>query len=380
MDDGRKIRVVHVITGLNQGGAEAMLLKLLPGLQLKMDVYVISLIDEGVHGEKIEQMGVPLYCLGMQSKFLLFTVWRLREVLKQIQPDVIQCWMYHGNLAVTIASMLSGLKPIVVWNIRHSLSDLSLEKPMTRQVIRGNRFLSQRPDIIIYNSRVSRKQHEHFGFFPVNGRIIPNGTDLRLFAPSEEIRRRVRCELGIPEDVLVVGHVARLHPMKDHKGFLRAAVSVLIRHPGVHFLLSGRDVSFDNKTLADVVPDGLRNQFHLLGERNDVNELMTLMDVFCLSSAWGEAFPNVLGEAMATEIPCIATDVGDSSIVLGDTGFIVSPKNCEALADKIMFLLKQSKDYRQMLGKKAKQRVVENYSIENITKLYENMYVELIGK
>lgn len=381
MGDGRKIRVVHVITCLNQGGAEAMLLKLLPGLQSRIDVHVISLMDEGVQGDKLEQMGVPLYCLRMgHSKFLLDKVWRLRELFRQIQPDVIQCWMYHGNLAGTIAYLLSGLKSIVVWNIRHSLYDLSHERPLTRQVIRGNRFLSQRPDLIIYNSRVSREQHEHFGFLPVNGRIIPNGTDLRLFAPSEETRGKVRSELGIPDDALVVGHVARLHPMKDHQGFLRAAVAIIEKHAGVHFVLSGRDVLFENEALAHCVPDRFCTRFHMLGERSDVHELMTSFDVFCISSAWGEAFPNVLGEAMAAGIPCVATDVGDSSIVLGDTDFIVSPKNYKELADKIMFLLKLRKEYRKELGEKARQRIVENYSIESITNQYEKMYVELIEK
>jgi glycosyltransferase involved in cell wall biosynthesis len=107
---------------------------------------------------------------------------------------------------------------------------------------------------------------------------------------------------------------------------------------------------------------------------------MTSFDVFCISSAWGEGFPNVLGEAMAVGIPCVATDVGDSSIVLGDTDFIVSPKNYKELADKIMFLLKQNKEYRKELGEKARQRIVENYSIESITNQYEEMYVELIEK
>jgi glycosyltransferase involved in cell wall biosynthesis len=266
----------------------------------------------------------------------------------------------------------------LAWSIRHSLYGLSYEKPITRQVIRVNRFLSSAPDVLLYNSRLSRKLHEDFGFALRNGRVIPNGIDVQRFCFSSEARKHVRSELGIPVEAQVVGHVARLHPMKDHPAFLRAAVSLALRYPTSHFLLSGLGVSLESKILEQLVPARVRDRFHLLGERGDVSELMSAMDIFCLSSAWGEGFPNVIGEAMATGVPCVATDVGDSALVIGDTGVVVPPRDEDELAAGIESLLTMPLETRRTLGARARTRIEANYTLGAIVEQYAALYEKLL--
>ena len=379
MSSDHKMKVVHVITGLNQGGAEAMLLKLLPGLHPRFDVHVISLMDEGVYGDRVKRLGIPLYCLLMRGGgFFGVHVLRLRNLLKKLDPDVIQSWMYHSNLMISVARLLTKKKPAIAWNIRHSLSDLSHEKWMTRQVVRANCFLSKRVDRIVYNSRISYRQHEEFGFASKNALIIPNGIDLKRFCPSSEMRGIVRSKLGISEDAFIVGHVARLHPMKNHEGFLRVAVNLAKKYLHAHFILVGRDVVLANGSLAALVPNEVRCQFHLLGSRRDVSDLMSAFDVFCLSSVWGEAFPNVLGEAMASGVPCIATDVGDSAAIIGDTGIVVSPQDENALATGIENLLKMDPEEHHARSASARARIEANYTLEAILEQYAALYEKLM--
>ena len=329
-------------------------------------------------GQYIRALGMPVTTLGIRKgQPLPSSLMMLHRVVREFRPDLIQGWMYHGNLAATLARTLAPGRPVLAWNVRHSLYDLNHEKTMTRQVIRANRFFSSVPDILLYNSQLSRKQHEAFGFSSMNGRVIPNGIDVKRFCFSSDANKRVRAELGIPEGIQVVGHVARLHPMKDHPTFLRAAVVLALRYPEIHFLLSGRDVSLENKALAQLIPAQVRDRFHLLGERSDVSDLMNAMDIFCQSS-WSEAFPNVLGEAMATGVPCVATDVGDSAIVIGDTGVVVPPRDENALVAGIESLLTIPLEERHKLGASARARIEANYTLGTIVEQYAALYESLM--
>jgi len=376
----RSSNILHIITGLSTGGAERALYNLLHGGFVEhFNSHIISLNDEGTMGPQIRALGVPVTTLNMHGGRPSFSsLIKLRRVVREFQPDLIQGWMYHGNLAASLAQYFSVGRPVLAWNIRHSLYDLGHEKPMTRQVIRANRFFSSAPDSLLYNSFLSRTQHEGFGFSPLNGRVIPNGIDVQRFNYSGKARNRVRCELAISAETLVVGHVARQHPMKDHKAFLRAAVNLAFRYPETHFLLSGRDVSLENKTLEQLLPAQIRDRFHLLGERGDISELMSAMDIFCLSSAWGEGFPNVIGEAMATGVPCVATDVGDSGLVVGDAGVVVPPRDEAALVEGIERLLTMPLEERRALGASARARIEANYTLDAIVGKYTALYEKLM--
>jgi glycosyltransferase involved in cell wall biosynthesis len=372
------MKVTHVITGLSTGGAERALFNLLSGgLQGQCDNRVVSLTDTGTYAAAIGRLGVPVVTLDMRRGLPSWgVVKRLRNEVLAHPPDFIQGWMYHGNLAAWLMSILAAGKPVLAWNVRQCLYGLDSEKAMTRQVIRASRFLSGKPDAIVYNSELSRKQHESFGFRGQRSRVIPNGFDVTRSGTARERRFSVRDTLGVPRDALVVGHIARFHPMKDHRAFVCAAIRVAEQHPDVHFVLAGYGVTPGNDELTSLVPSIMARRFHFLGERNDVPDLMSSMDVFCQSS-WSEAFPNVLGEAMSAAVPCVATDVGDSAAIIGDTGLVVPPRDESALAAGLSDILTMTAGERRSMGEVARERVKDKYSLPVMVEQYTGLYEKL---
>lgn len=372
------MKILHVVTGLATGGAERALYNVLAGgLAKRFDTAVVSLRDEGNMGSFIAALGVPVHALKMYSCVSgPIALGGLHRIVRSFSPNVIQGWMYHGNLAASFAGALAGNRPVVSWNVRQCLYDLEAEKLLTRQVIRTNRFLSGKIGALIYNSNLAKAQHEAFGFASARSQVIPNGFDLGLLYPETDTGMIVRQELRVPENALIIGHVARFHPVKDHVTFLQAATMVARLVPCSRFLLIGPDVSLDNHILADAVPPALKERFIFMGERADVPRLMQAMDVFCLSSRF-EAFPNVLGEAMACGVPCVSTDVGDCREIVGNTGVLVPPSNSEALAKGMMALLEMSAEDRRALGRAARDRVKTRYSLPKTVENYINLYERL---
>ena len=372
------MKILHVITGLSTGGAEKSLYNILSGgLARRFDTSVLSLGNCGTVGGAVAELDVPIHTLDMQNSFPTPKILgRLQRIVRGSAPDIIQGWMYHGNLAASLGAGFSRSRCVVMWNVRQSLYNLKAEKPLTRQVIRANRFCSRKVGGIIYNSHLSQIQHAEFGFDDRRARVIPNGFDLDGLRHDRETRQRVRAELGVSKDTLLIGHVARFHPMKDHVGFLRAAVRVARLMPHTRFLLIGRDVSPENPAISGIVPTALSGRFLFTGERPDVEQLMQAMDLLC-SSSWSEAFPNVLGEAMAFGVPCVATDVGDNADILGNAGIIIPPSDSNALAEGLLAMLDKDAADRERLGQNARKRIAQHYSLQRIVKRYAELYEEL---
>jgi glycosyltransferase involved in cell wall biosynthesis len=375
--NNHKSKIVHLITQLETGGAEMMLFKVLSGMNReKYASEVISLVDVGSVGKKIQSLGIPVHGVGMQlGRPDPLSIWRLIQLVRKLKPGVIQGWMYHGNLAAQIVSTFLSHPVPVLWNIRHSLYDLAYEKWMTAWVIRLGAKLSRKPAQILYNSNVSAAQHEALGYAADKRVMIPNGFDTDVFSPSEEAKSSIRKELEIPSTSPLIGLIGRYHPMKDHAGFIRAAAHLSKSHEEVHFLLAGRNVDADNEELMGLINElNLSRNVHLLGKRDDVNRLMASLDIASSSSYFGEGFPNVIGEAMACGVPCVVTDVGDSGAVVGDTGQVVPPKDPVAMASAWKHILDLGPQGRKELGMKARERVVNNFTLKKIVSEYENLY------
>lgn len=376
------MKVCHFITGLSTGGAEMMLCKLLSVTdRTRFDPIVVSLMDCGTLGERIEALGVPVYTVGMApGRPTPAALWRLIRLARRLQPDLIQGWMYHGNLAALVAgSFVPGRVP-ALWNIRHTPYDLKAEKRMTAALIRLGARLSSRPAKIIYNARISAHQHESLGYAADRRRVIPNGFDCGRFKPSETARLNLRRLLGLEDETLLIGLIARWHPMKDHANFMRAATRLAVRRSDVYFVLAGWGVDKNNSILMKVIQDaGLTGRVYLLGERTDIPEIMAGLDIASSSSSWGEAFPNVVGEAMACGVPCVVTDVGDSAWVVDDTGIVVPPRDADALAEAWVALIELGPEGRVRLGQAARQRVVTEFSLAQIVRQYEALYLEVLN-
>ena len=372
---------LHIIGDLEIGGAERSLHSLLTGgLAQACENHVISLTDQGVFGPRIESLGVNVHCLGLRSeRGLLGAALELRKLARLIRPNLIQGWMYHGNLAARLARFGAPQAPKLVWNIRHSLDNISHEKRGTRWTIRGGKMLSTSVDTILYNSNKSRTQHEAFGYASQNGLVIPNGFDTDLWRPNSAARENMRAELGLKEQDILVGFVARFHPMKDLANLLTAVAPIIAQNNRVHLAVVGNGNEKSNPALAALYANIPAQTLHIMGPRNDVQDVLAGFDTFCLSSN-SEAFPNVLGEAMACGVVSVATDVGDVRKVLGDTGILVPPSDSEALMAALAKMVAMPREERRNAGKKARKRIVENFSLDATVQRYKSLYTSLMEK
>jgi glycosyltransferase involved in cell wall biosynthesis len=376
------MRVLHVINDLSIGGTEIMLYKLLSQTDRSLfEPAVISLNGIDPLGERIKGLGIPIESIGAKSSSANpVSLLRLMRIVRRFSPQLIQGWMYHGNLAAQLAALFARRPVKVVWNIRQSLSSLADEKPATARAIRLGARLSNWPDLILNNSQKSFAQHTALGFPTDKTFVIPNGFDTDTFVPSDETRVSVRAELGVPENTLLVGRIGRYHHTKDYPNFLQAAAMLLRDHPDTQFLVAGKDVDWDNDTLRHHVQElGLVERIHLLGERFDIPRLTAALDI-AVSSSHAEGFPNVIGEAMACAVPCVVTDVGDSGWLVGDTGRIVAPQDSEALAKNCHDLVRLGRDERKRLGSAARTRIIAHYSLASVARLYESLYQHIVAE
>ena len=346
----------------------------------RFDPSVICLGGSGKPGARIKALGVPVHVAGMSpTRPSPISLWRVCRWLRDLRPDLIQGWMYHGNAAASLAGWLSLRGVPVLWSVRATIYSLKHERARTAALIRLSAALSHRALRIIYASRVSADQHEILGFTADRTTIIPNGFDCEQFKPLPHARSVLRRQLNIGEDAILIGLINRFHPMKDHAGFLEAAGLISRMNQSIHFVLAGQGVDLENRTLVDLAERlHLRGRVHFLGERDNVAELMAGLDVVTSSSAYAESFPNVIGEAMACGVPCVVTDIGHSAAIVGGTGFVVPPRNPAALAAAWSRMVDMGAESRAMMGAAARQRILENFSLDKVVGQYEALYDKVL--
>jgi glycosyltransferase involved in cell wall biosynthesis len=340
---------------------------------------VVSMTDRGVMGDVIEQGGTEVLTLGVRRGVpdprALF---RLRSLLRQRQPDVVQSWMYHADVLSALACRNTGIP--VLWNVRCSEVERRDYSIISGLTIRAAARLSHLPSGVVVNSMAGRDYHHRIGFRPRAWHFIPNGFDLERFRPNPDFRREVRRELGLADDTPLVGMLARFDPMKDHANFFEAAAAVARQTPA-HFLLAGEGVTDLNPDLLRLRanPD-LAGRVHLLGYRRDVETVLAALDVHVLSSAYGEGFPNVIGEAMACGVTCVTTSVGDAAEIVGADGFVVPRRDAAALVRAIMSAVTLSPSERLVRGRSARERIQRQFSMAAIISKYENLYASVARK
>lgn len=375
------IKVTHIVSGLAADGAERMLDNIASSLDPdRFRSEVISLTDLGDLGPGMRARGIPVSALqmgrGWPNPLLLF---RLAAWLRASQPQIVQTWMYHADLAGGLAARLSG-KPKVIWGIHHSSLKSGENRRRTiwtaRACARLSKFLPAR---IVCCSPAARRVHTDIGYAQDKTEVISNGVDIEAFRPDQDARETVRRELDIPTGALVVGMAARFHIQKDHRNFVQAAARVYQKLPTAYFVLCGAEMNWDNSILTRWIIDaGIKSRTRLLGIRRDMNRVFASMDVVT-SSSLSEALPMSIAEAMASAVPCAVTDVGDCALLVDATGIVVPPLDSEVLARAWEQLLTMDRDARRNLGAAARRRVESHFSLSSVLQRYQELYVRVAG-
>lgn len=371
------IRICHLITSLDTGGAERSLVNLVTAMNRdEFENEVVTLLKPGPMAHTLVQAGIPVTSMEMgrhrpnPAAVLLSLIRHLRAK----RPAILQTWLYHADFFGSIAALFA--KPDhLVWNIRSSKIDDPSIRRSTRYLARLLALLSPRPDAIVVNSGDGQRYHEQIGYRPKQWVNIANGVDLERFRPRRDEQPMLRARLGIPANAKVIGLVARYHPMKDVETFLRAASRFVHDNEDAKFILCGDRLGADNNKLTDLVSSlALERSVVLLGRRSDIELIYPAFDVLTLCSIAGESFPNVLCEAMACDIPCVATKIGDSAEIIGDCGRIVPPGDLDALADAWRAMLERG---RRFGDGEARAHVAARYSLKQMCAQYETLYRSL---
>lgn len=376
------MRVVHVIVGIDVGGAELMLKRLVDASRnhAGQSHVIISLTTLGAVGQLLVAQGVQVEALGMRSALDLPRImWRLLSRIRTLGPDIVQTWMYHADLLGGLAARLAGARH-VIWGIR--ATELPCDGPVSTRVIRWicARLSGKIPEVIVCAAKASRDAHRLLGYEASKLEVIPNGYDFTHLQATGAERQRVRALASVAEAEIVVGTVGRFHSDKDHQNFVRAAGVLGAEFPALRFVMVGRGLDGGNAQLVEWIAEtGRRDRFVLLGERSDVPACLAAMDVFCLPSR-SEGFPNVLIEAMAMGLPCVATDVGDVADILGDGGELVVKENSVELAAAIRRLLGRGEASWRQLGADNCLRVRAQYGIERAHARFSEVYSRLVGE
>jgi glycosyltransferase involved in cell wall biosynthesis len=376
------IKIMHVITTLGPAGAENMLCRIASGMDgARFENEIVSLTDVLDLAKRLQATGVRVRSLGMQKGTPNpFLVMRLARWIRESKPDVIQTWMYHANLVGVLAARLAGDVP-VVWGIHHSALDPRVDKRRTILVNRACAHLSRKfPARIVCCSEASLRIHRELHYASEKLEVVPNGFDLAQINRDPAARASVREELGMPADAIVIGMATRFHPNKDPHNFIRAAARLHEQMPEVRFLLCGLNVIWQNSKLVRWIDAaGIRERCHLLGVRQDMFRLFAGMDIATTSSR-SEAFPMAIGEAMACETPCVVTNVGDSALIVGETGLVVEPGDPQGLAAAWQKLIQAGPEARRNLGMAARERVQQHFALPVIVGRYQNIYASLAAR
>lgn len=347
---------MHLINSLGVGGAESMLLKL------------ATESDRNGRRLKIRTILPGGELLGAYEQVADIKRLNLNDVVRLMRGrDTLICWMYHSCLVGTFFRILNP-RLRLVWNVRHSIVDLNREKKTTRLVIKFLKKLRFLPTFVVFNSSVAMEQHFDFLAAPDKGIVIPNGFELEKARGHEKYKDEYRLRWGVSPGTHVVGVVARFHPMKGHAVFLKALESMPI---DVFAVFAGKGT--ETKEFEDLVRNNFSKRWIGLGIINESFRLISSLDLLVVPSEWGEGFPNVIGEAMLSDTLVVATDVGDSRIILGDSNLIAEPSSISSLAAAMQFVMNLTPEEKKSLKSEMRQKCESMYSISSVANQYSNL-------
>ncbi len=361
------LKVLHLIPSLGSGGAEAMLTKLVSNNKdSNITMVIVTLLNINYFSEEITRNGIKIYCLNLKSKPLGFL--NMFKIIKSEKPDIIQTWMYHCDfLGLLIKAAFPKVK--LFWNIRHSFLVEGVDKRTTIVLAHILGKISFIPNKIIFGSAAAFNFHTGIGYKKNSAKIIPNGFDTELFSPSDNEKNTIRKELSVPPKNLIFGHVGREKRIKNQIMLIEAFTEVIKYYPSITLILIGKGLKEKYSTHPLVISGDIR----ILDETQTIHRYLKSFDLFILPSL-SEGFPNVIGEAMATGVPCISTNVGDSAKIIGKDELIAWENSRDDLTMRMKYWLQLNEREKNDLKSYSRNRIKENFSIGKIVSQYQQIY------
>lgn len=357
------MKILHVITGFSAiGGAEMMLCRLIKSIP-KEEHHLISLmhINNEIFNDTLK------YCesykaLGWNGINTLKVISNLKESIKSINPDIIQCWMYHANVITTLSIIGLNKKPKLFWGVHHSLASPKEESLSTKVALILSRYLSNQPHGIIYCANSSKNQHQKYGFKNHNSIVIPNGIFLDQFQLNSKLH-----------EPLTIGFAGRYHTAKGYP-YLFKTID-LLKDQNIIFKIAGSGASLNNPKVKALFEKYQLddNKVHLLDQVSNMSEFYQSIDAFLMTSIT-EGFPNVLVEAMASGLPCFSTDVGDASYIIDNPNYVVKPRDTKSLEKVILQYKNLDSNEKLALKTSVRNRVERNFSINKVSAEYTNFW------
>lgn len=365
-------KIVHVITDLDVGGAEMMLYRLLSSSVGSTDYQhiVISLTSQGPIAAQLKARGFVVFDCGLVSlKKMPAAIMRLRRLLQQLQPDIVQTWMYHADFIGGLVARWCGYRNII-WGIRST--QVPINSRLTGLLVKINARLSYLlPKKIVCVAQAALESHRQFGFDDKRMLVIGNGIDLDEFFKGMDSSLAVEKTMSLPR---IIGCVGRYHADKGQDLLVQSFAQLLPQQPDLRLMLIGRGCDSANQQLVTLLKQlNLEHAVDLLGERQDIAALLHTMDIYCMPSR-SEGFPNGLVEAMACGLPCVATDVGDARLLGDGVVQFVAPASVSELTRGLQQMLEISPAARLSLGQQAAQRIKQQYSIDVVRSQFEALY------
>ena len=375
------MKILHVINSLKKGGAEGNLFRLCKfhkkKYKTKIDITILTLIDNGFYETELRKLGIKVYSLKINPKSklsdLIKKIHKLRKLILNLSPDIIQSWMYHSNFLTLFVPKKFYSK--VFWNIRHSELNFKISKKMTifLSLICGifSRFV---PKKIIYCSERSIEFHEKKLFYSKRKTVlIYNGYNHKTYFPSKKLRLKFRKKYKIKNKQFILGYAGRYAKQKNIPSLLSAFSKVKEKYRSILLFMAGKDINFKNKELINYINDlGIKNNVIFLNEQKNLLKFYNGIDLLVLTS-FSESFPNVLPESMLCSTPVLSSDAGCSKKIIDKSGFVMSNNDEQStfkyLNKVIQFNIKNKKKW-EYLKKKTRLQIINEFSISKMSKEY----------